>query len=714
MLCDIGDDSWPFVQPTKTVLERLQEDAPDESKMVIEHQDPWSPTSRAPRVTYDADKLEANWELIRDLLSDDNILKVIYPEGRNKLLLQHAVLHGTTRQKLSRLLKRYWKRGLTPSALIDDMDRCGGRGKPKTFSSKKSGRKPKNGWQGIPTTVSTKKLLNIAADWYLADPKLRSLQQALDRVSVYFGSSRDIRDVKGNLILVNIDRKVQPTKRQLQYLIQKERPYAVLKRAKLGEKGFTLHGRDFRGRGDQHVSGPGDAFVIDATTADVYLVSQFDRTLIVGRPTVYFAVDVYSRLIVGIYIGFEHPSWMAAMTLLSNVVTPKVAYCAQFGIEITEDMWPSHHLSSRILGDKGEMLSTKAGPLIVENLGIKIENAPSGRPDFKAYVERRFGTVPAKFKAFTPGYVEKDFGNRGVHDYRLDAALNIQEFTQIIIWAVLQCNGTPITDYKTPPDMVAEKLSPTPLDLWRHGISTKSGALRSFSVDEVRKNVLPRATATVTHKGLLYKGIYYECETAVKNDWFIRARNSTWRVEIAYDPRDLGLIWLCKDGAFEQCTTRGTNSKDFNFSGVTLVEQIDLQERNAQNLSRQEEKSINLRVLASTNIENIAKSAKSASHQAKTAAGISKLSTKNIKAANNSERQADRMGEAGVDSNLNVGSRDSIFLDEMPIKTDKPASFNSETPGIPDTAEVDMGHLSRKDITKLKTLALLKSLKGKK
>ena len=69
--------------------------------------------------------------------------------------------------------------------------------------------------------------------------------------------------------------------------------------------------------------GPGSRFQIDATIADVYLVSATNRKRIVGRPVIYFIIDVFSRLIVGIYIGFEGPSYVSAMQALSNAARTK-------------------------------------------------------------------------------------------------------------------------------------------------------------------------------------------------------------------------------------------------------------------------------------------------------------------------------------------------------------------------------------------------------
>ena len=48
---------------------------------------------------------------------------------------------------------------------------------------------------------------------------------------------------------------------------------------------------------------------------------------------------MFSRCVVGINISLEGPSWIGASVALTNVVTNKVIYCRDLGIEIGEDEW---------------------------------------------------------------------------------------------------------------------------------------------------------------------------------------------------------------------------------------------------------------------------------------------------------------------------------------------------------------------------------------
>lgn len=132
------------------------------------------------------------------------------------------------------------------------------------------------------------------------------------------------------------------------------------------------------------------------------------------------------------------------MMALTNMVTPKVEFCRQFGIDISHDDWPSHHAPRMILADRGELMSVRLGARIVHSLRIQIENTSPGRGDLKSIVERRFGVVPAIFKPFAPGYVKSDFGTRGARDYRRESAMDLTDFTKIVIHAVLEHNREPV------------------------------------------------------------------------------------------------------------------------------------------------------------------------------------------------------------------------------------------------------------------------------
>ena len=152
-------------------------------------------------------------------------------------------------------------------------------------------------------------------------------------------------------------------------------------------------------------------------------------------------IDVFSRMVVGMYVGFEGPSWVSAMVALANTVADKVEYCRQYGVEIDASDWPVKGLPDVVLADKGELNGTKV-EAFSQAFGVRIENAPARRGDAKGIVERYFRTVQERFKPYASGVVEDTTSRkRGGHDYRLDASLTLPEFTQIIIAGILYHNN---------------------------------------------------------------------------------------------------------------------------------------------------------------------------------------------------------------------------------------------------------------------------------
>ncbi len=80
--------------------------------------------------------------------------------------------------------------------------------------------------------------------------------------------------------------------------------------------------------------------------------------------------------------------------------------------------------------------------------------------------------------------------------------------------------------------------------------------LRTYSEEIVKLNIMPTDNATVTAKGIKYKGMYYSCEVAIKERWFETARNGgSWRVIISFDSRNMNSIYIKDEGnrSFERC-----------------------------------------------------------------------------------------------------------------------------------------------------------------
>lgn len=205
-----------------------------------------------------------------------------------------------------------------------------------------------------------------------------------------------------------------------------------------------------------------------------------------------------------------------------------------------------------IIADRGEFEGYSVENLI-NILNIKIENTTAYRGDLKGIVERKFRTFNGKVKQKAPGAIQKEYRERGDQDYRLNATLNLREFTSLIITMALHHNQKVIDKYPVEKEMVADGLVPTPINLWNWGIQNRKGRLRTVDRNILRLNVLPRGKATISRAGIKFKNLLYGSRQAIEEQWYLKLKNRS--LEIVYDPRHTEKIYIPHDNGidFETC-----------------------------------------------------------------------------------------------------------------------------------------------------------------
>jgi transposase InsO family protein len=474
-----------------------------------------------------------NYELIKPIVSEP---RFYVSKVRSAIINQIVLERRSTKKTLYFLLRRYWQRGQTPNALIRDYKNSGGKGKVRIAKNKKLGR-PRLHTPGTGAVVNetVEKLFRIAIDRYLLTEKKHSLLYAHRRFkSLYANCYPDVEESE------------MPTNWQMLHFFKREYSQVEKIQKRSNRIEYKKDVRPLNGTANSQALGPGARFEIDATIADIYLVSDSDRRNIVGRPIVYIVIDVFSRMIAGLYIGFENPSYVAAMQALAMAMTDKVAYCQQYGFEIEYADWPVTGLPDAILADRGELLGHQIESL-ESCFSVRIENTPPYRGDAKGVVERYFRTVQADFKPFAPGVVtENTVRRRGGRDYRLDAVLTVHEFREIILESVLFHNRFHVLmKYDRSIDMPAD-LEMTPLSLWNWGIRNRTGRLRTASEDALRISLFPRVKATFSELGLCIFGLYYTSQELIKRGWLHRGKgiSKPESFEVAYDPAVADVVYL--------------------------------------------------------------------------------------------------------------------------------------------------------------------------
>ncbi|ACC76032.1 Mu transposase C-terminal domain-containing protein [Paraburkholderia phymatum] len=493
---------------------------------------------------------DRNWQRIAGLVDRAVSGEIFMGRSMGAFVAQHAEATGTQRKTLYRLLYRYWAFGQVRNALLPNYENVGAPGKARVFAAgKRPGRPPMHKGRsgercGKILGDDDKEFIRIGYSLYrnnevasVTDAYHRTLRRFYVDEHVVPGSSTD------DLTLKPLEQL--PSLRQFRYWGKKAFDDLAVQRSRMGERRWQKDHRGLTGRASDGVYGPCHRFEIDATIADIYLVSRYNRNWVVGRPVIYVVIDVFSTMIAGIFVALEGPSWNGARHALFNAFTDKVAFCRMYGIEIESSSWPAHHLPHELMADRGEMLG-HAAEGIVSGLGIDIAIAPPFRPDWKAIVESRFRLLNSTSQIhWIPGAVRQRIAERGERDYRLDAVLDLAEFTNIMISSVLHYNHHSRRPDRLTADMIREEIEPSPVNLWRWGMENGLATPNTQSSDLVYLHLLPRDTASVQRGGICFKGMFYTCSYAVEQSWFARARKDGRRsVTVWYDPNDTTHVWL--------------------------------------------------------------------------------------------------------------------------------------------------------------------------
>ena len=584
--------------PTKESLNKIIEEI--ECNKLIKIKDPYIKIIEDYELsTVQLSKRNEDWEFIEkywEAYKDD----ILNKKKRSKAFKAICDESGKGMNKVKRLFSRFWQRGMNKNTLIPDYDKSGGRGKEKKLNSIKTGKPRKvdylgNKIEGINITDDVKKQFAFAIDKYYRNNKKVSLKETYTLMLKNFYSDSYIEDDEIKHRVWEESRI--PTYDQFYYWFKKKENLKKDIIFRESEKEFNLKHRQLLSNSKQETDGPGTRFQVDATIADIYLVSSLNRNRVIGRPVVYAIIDVFSRMVTGIYVGLEGPSWTGAMMALDNMIADKVEYCREYGIEISEEQWPCRHLPEIIIADRGEFEGYNVENLI-NNLNVKIENTSPYRGDLKGIVERSVRTTNEKIKHKTPGAIQKEFRKRGDRDYRLDATLTLEEFTKIYINIVLHHNSKIIDKYPMEKEMIADEIIAAPISLWNWGIENRKGRLKTIDREVLRLNILPKGKASISRAGIRFKGLYYSSDKAVKEQWFVNLNVRS--IEVVYDPRNMNKIYIPYNNGldYDECylIDASLQYKDCLLEEIIFNEELDselkdkaLREQNQNNIDLENE-----------------------------------------------------------------------------------------------------------------------------
>ena len=475
------------------------------------------------------------YELIKNLVADDSYLSDLINSKRSRLLSSYARENNLVVQTLYRCLRDYWRYGQTINGLIPLRNFQGGTGKERISGDVKRGRpriESAFGFQmekGINISKDDKSKIVKGYKKFYVNKKELTLRKAYnDTISEFYKEELLLSKQLGRSPHI-------PTFSQFQYWSKKLSDGVATKRKRKPKGDYERNQRGMTDSVSSAYSIPGSVFEIDATLADVHIVTPLNRNFCIGRPLIYSITDRASRMIVGFYVSLEEASWETARLAIIHAFTSKVEYAKRFGLTLSEADWPCEHQPHKIIGDRGEMKGIIPGK-VIPSTGTGLDLAPAYRPDMKSIVERRFKIINEESLHALPGTTKGRFRNRGEIDPRQEAVLTLDEISALLIKDVIKHNNDSEYDDLMTQDLIKADLRPTPLNYWNFHIENHRHQLKRCSMAEIKAKLLPPVVAKVTKYGIKYGKIYYSCNLAEDENWYSIARTGKeWKLEARFD-----------------------------------------------------------------------------------------------------------------------------------------------------------------------------------
>jgi putative transposase len=535
--------SWPeWIHQTE--LDELLH----KGKLSLLDDDPFRP-QRAPSSKCQEEG-ERRWNILRKFLTPGDV-SLLLPDSRPLALRELAEESGEDLPALRRWIRRYWERGQVPVGLAPSYSARGGPGKLKAASEEKRGAKPWDTPEGGPTPginvdATIRKHIEWGTKTYRNGRRMKWREAWMRTLTHKFGRAAptDAEVRRGPVLLPGY-----PSLHQFKYWGKKAFPDRAPKTVQ-DREGRNLY--NARHRPALHSAkpqdlGPGAIAEIDPTEDNIFLVSRLDRAQISKRPWIYFIVDAFSTMVMGVHVQLRPPSWAAARMAILRSLENKVELCRRYGIVIEPEEWPTHHLACLYVADRAELLGKQSDQLVSE-IHVRVANAPRQRADRKPHVERRIRTLQDTLTHLAPGRNHNLKDQEG-KDYRYDASLTLDDYMYLIILNILEYNNHHlIQDRRSiPADYPVPLLGhPTPLQLWNWGVENRTGFLSAMDYEVARFALLPTDRVQVnTQRGILSHHAYYVPEDEKLEGWFVRnLRDGSQTVDRKEDESDKSMIWV--------------------------------------------------------------------------------------------------------------------------------------------------------------------------
>lgn len=314
-------------------------------------------------------------------------------------------------------------------------------------------------------------------------------------------------------------------------IAEKERDKKRLGARAVSEK-HTAHPSHFPG-----ADWPLAVVQIDHTKFDIMLVDDVHR-LCIGRPWVTVAIDVFSRMVAGIYVSLDPPNSMSVGLCIAHAILPKEQWLAKLGLSTA---WPCWGVMQRIHVDNAREFRGYTLQRACKEYGIDLEWRPVKKPQYGAHIERLLGTFNQEIHAL-PGTTFSNPAERGEYDSEGKAMMTLAEFEK---WLITYITGV----YH---QREHSSLSTSPVNQYEKGILGTNDIpgrglpRRIADEDRLRLDLMPFFERTVQPYGVVLDEVHYYSDVLRR---FVNAKDPSHpRIKRKFtfrrDPRDMSTLYF--------------------------------------------------------------------------------------------------------------------------------------------------------------------------
>lgn len=263
---------------------------------------------------------------------------------------------------------------------------------------------------------------------------------------------------------------------------------------------------------------------IDHTRSDLIVIDDRDN-LPLGRLTLTYCLDTATRYPLGYYLGFEPPSYLTVMECLHHAICPKDDLQKLYGV-VHE--WQAYGIPSNLVIDNGKEFIGHDLEDACLLLGIVLQYTPVRTPQFKAGVERMFGSLNTMFFHTLPGTTFSNPEERGGYDSTKQSCVYLSDVDKMLNIFLL--------------DFYAERfhhgLKGIPARCWEEKMQHGFAPALPPSAEEL-SILLGRVTTRVLRpSGIEFASLRYNCDDLIS----LRTRLKGQPAKIKYHPSDLSSL----------------------------------------------------------------------------------------------------------------------------------------------------------------------------